>query len=119
MTKTTAKQTILRWSRLLGRNLLDLIRGKKISVDFFIKHKGMVIVITLMPVMYMAAKYDYLLEIDRMRDLEKDLQVVKTERLRVQNLYMSKIRESEITHMVDSLKLGLTIQKNPPFKVTY
>ena len=54
---------------------------------------------------------------ETIRSLQKELEVAKTERVRAKSIYMSRIRESSMQHMVDSLGLGLTIQEQPPYRL--
>lgn len=44
--------------------------------------------------------------------------MAKTERVRAKSAYMSKIRESSIQEMVDSLGLGITVQEQPPYRLS-
>jgi hypothetical protein len=53
------------------------------------------------------------------RKLEKELEVVKTERIRERSTYMSNIRETAMRERIDSLHLGLSIQERPPFQLDY
>ena len=55
---------------------------------------------------------------ERIRSLERELEVAKTERVRAKSAYMSKIRESSIQEMVDSLGLGITVQEQPPYRLS-
>ncbi len=54
---------------------------------------------------------------EEIRRLETELEIVKTERLRVRSAYMSNTRESSMQHLIDSLGLNLRVQDRPPFKL--
>ena len=52
------------------------------------------------------------------RKLEQELEIVETERIRERSTYMSRIRESSMQEMVDTMHLNLKIQDQPPYKLT-
>ena len=56
-------------------------------------------------------------QMETIQRLERELEVAKTERIREKSTYMSRIRESRMQHKVDSLRLGLTVQEQPPFRL--
>lgn len=68
-----------------------------------------------MLMLYMSNRYTCQTQMEKIQQLEKDLEVAKTERIRAKSAYMSRIRESQMQHMVDSLGLGITVQDQPPF----
>lgn len=104
-----------RVSRVMGR----AIRGRFISTDFFSRHWITVALLTLMFVWYMTNKYECRTNMETIQLLEKQLERDKTERIREQSLYMSRIRESSMTVLVRRNNLDLQVQENPPYKVKY
>ena len=56
---------------------------------------------------------------EEIRSLTRQLEIVETERVRAKSNYMSRIRESRMQARVDSLRLGLTVQEQPPFRITF
>ena len=56
---------------------------------------------------------------ETIQKLERDLEIVKTESVRERSEYMSRTRESSIKELVDTLHLGLDVQEQPPFIITY
>ena len=85
--------------RLLARNWLTVFAG--------------VVVVML----YITNKYTCQTKMEEIRRLETELEIVKTERLRVRSAYMSNTRESSMQHLIDSLGLNLRVQDRPPFKL--
>jgi hypothetical protein len=66
---------------------------------------------------YITGRYECQTQMETIRSLERELEVAKTERIRAKSVYMSRIRESSMQHMVDSLHLDLTVQEQPPYRI--
>lgn len=109
MTKKTGKN-----SSLISRAL----HGRILSVDFFRRNWLVVLGVVVMLMVYMTNRYTCQTQMERIQRLEKDLEVAKTERIRAKSTYMSRIRESSMQHLVDSMRLGITVQEQPPFKLS-
>ncbi len=93
------------------------IRGRLLSLDFFARHWLKVMVVIVMILVYITNKYQYLTKLETIRNLEQELEIVKTERVRVRGEYMGSIRETSMSHLVDSMHLNLRVQEQPPFKI--
>lgn len=98
--------------------LLRTLHGRIISIDFFRRNWWVVLGIVVMLMVYITNRYTCQTQMERIRTLEHDLEVAKTERVRAKSAYMSKIRESSIQEIVDSLGLGITVQEQPPYKLS-
>lgn len=103
------------FSRLLGNTM----RGRLISTDFFSRHWITVALLVLMFVWYITNKYECQTSMETIQKLEKRLEIVKTERVREQSRYMSRIRESSMHDLVRRNNLDLEVQETPPFKIPY
>lgn len=99
--------------------LLQALHGRILSADFFARHWLKVLVAIVMILVYITNKYQCLTKMETIRALEQELEIVETERVRVRGEYMSRIRESSMTNLVDSMHLDLKIQEQPPFKLSY
>ena len=66
-----------------------------------------------MVLIYITNRYQCLTRMEEIRRLEQELEVVETERIRVRSTYMSRIRESSMQEMVDTMHLNLRIQDKP------
>ena len=55
---------------------------------------------------------------EHIRALEQELEIVETERIRVKSIYMSRIRESSMQEMVDTMHLNLRVQDQPPYRLS-
>lgn len=92
-------------------------RGQVISADFFRRHWGITLLIVLFLLLYITNKYYCQTSMEEMRALNKELELVKSERIRAKSIYMSRTRESAMQSLIDSLDLGLSVQTRPPFKI--
>ena len=97
--------------------LVKLINGRLLSSDFFARHWKSVLLAILMVLIYITNRYQCLTRMEEIRRLEQELEVVETERIRVRSTYMSRIRESSMQEMVDTMHLNLRIQDKPPYKM--
>lgn len=98
--------------------MMRALHGRILSVDFFRRNWLVVLGVVVMLMVYMTNRYTCQTQMERIQRLEKDLEVAKTERIRAKSTYMSRIRESSMQHLVDSLHLGITVQEQPPFKLS-
>lgn len=102
----------------LGRNAaMDLVHGRLFSLDFFRHHWMLVGGIVAMLIIYTANRYHCQTLMEEIQRLETQLEVVRTERVRLKSTYMSRIRESAMQQRVDSLRLGLRVADQPPYVV--
>ena len=98
--------------------LVKLINGRLLSSDFFARHWKSVLLAILMVLIYITNRYQCLTRMEEIRRLEQELEVVETERIRVRSTYMSRILESKMQEMVDTMHLNLRIQDKPPYKLS-
>lgn len=98
--------------------LVKLINGRLLSSDFFARHWKSVLLAILMVLIYITNRYQCLTRMEEIRRLEQELEVVETERIRVRSTYMSRLRESSMQEMVDTMHLNLRIQDKPPYKLS-
>lgn len=104
---------------ITGNMLRSAMRGRLISTDFFSRHWITVALLVLMFVWYITNKYECQTSMETIQKLEKKLEIVKTERIREQSEYMSRIRESSMRALVRRNHLDLEVQDTPPFKIHY
>ena len=99
-------------------NLIVRIRsGQIISSDFFAHNWLSVFTCVMVIMFYITNKYNCQTKMEEINRLRTELEIVKTERLRVRSTYMSNSRESYMQHLIDSLGLNLHVQERPPFKL--
>lgn len=98
--------------------MLKALHGRVLSMDFFRRHWLAVLGIVAMLMIYITNRYTCQTQMETIQRLERELEVAKTERIREKSAYMSRIRESKMQQKVDSLRLNLTVQEQPPFRIT-
>lgn len=96
----------------------DMLHGRWISTRFFSRHWAPLLAIVIMLLVYITNRYQCMTAMETIKTLERELTVVKTERIRQKSRYMSSIRESAMQGRIDSLNLRLKISQQPPFKLT-
>lgn len=94
-----------------------IIYGQIISSDFFARHWLAIFAAITIIMIFITNKYNCQTKMEEIRRLNTELEIVKTERIRVRSAYMSKTRESSMQQMVDSLGLNLRVQERPPYKL--
>lgn len=114
MAQAAGKSKKIKYDNLL----VKLINGRLLSSDFFARHWKSVLLAILMVLIYITNRYQCLTRMEEIRRLEQELEVVETERIRVRSTYMSRIRESSMQEMVDTMHLNLRIQDKPPYKLS-
>ena len=100
-----------------GSVLRQLLYGHAVSSDFFARNWVSMVLVVAMLMIYIAGKYTCQRKMEQVRSLNRELEIVIAERIRVRSDYMGKIRESTMQHMVDTMKLGLNVREYPPFVV--
>lgn len=100
-----------------GSMLRQLMYGQIVSSDFFARNWMALLLVVVMVLVYIAGKYTCQTKMEQVRSLQRELETVKTERIRVRSDYMGKIRESAMQQMVDTLHLGLSVREYPPYIV--
>jgi len=98
---------------------LQLFLGDLISSTFFSRHKFSIIGMVVLLILYISFQYECKTRMETIDNLNKELAIVRSESIRQQSAYRSRIRESVMQQMVDSMGLGLRVQDRPPFKITY
>ena len=96
---------------------IRILRGQIISSDFFARHWPWCVLAVVVLLTYITTKYECQTKMEEIRRLGRELEVVKTERIREKSQYMSRTRESSMNELVDSNHLDLRVQETPPFKL--
>lgn len=99
--------------------LLRALHGRLLSADFFAKNWVTILTIMVMFLVYITNKYQCQTRMETIQSLQRRLEIVETERVLQHSVYMSRIRESAMRELVDTMHLGLSIQERPPFKISY
>lgn len=103
----------------LGKATERIAQGRVVSSHFFRKYMVQTVLILALLMIYIANRYDCVTGMETISRLRTRYQVVSTQLQRERSLYMTSIRESAIQQKADSLGLGLAVQQQPPFKLSY
>lgn len=118
--KTEKKKTDKKADRKRSDSLmLRALHGRLLSTDLLMRHRGKILCVTLMILVYITNKYNCQTSMEQIQTLERRLEVLRTERIRERSLYMSRTRETGMQALVDSMGLDLHIQERPPYQISY
>lgn len=102
-----------------ARSYIDTLRnGGTIRLDFFLRYWVQLVIILVLIMAFITTKYQRMTKMEEIKRLENELMIMRTERVRERSTYMSRIRESSMQRMVDSIHPGLTVQEQPPYELT-
>lgn len=95
-----------------------IIQGDGVSSRFFKKHFFITGFILLGCVLMIAMRFQCLTSDNTIDALKRQIAVMETEKQKERSRYMTMTRESAMTHLVDSLRLGLSIPDEHPKIIT-
>ena len=95
------------------------LHGELLTPALFLKHWIRIFLFVAMIIIFISSKYECQTCMEDIKTLKRDLEIIETECVRVKGEYMSRVRESYMAHLVDSMRLNLKVQEQPPFKLTY
>lgn len=106
--------TLRKGLRTVNHGWRHLIQGDAVSSKFFMRHffatAGAVIACVLM----IALRFECATSETTIDRLKKQINVMNTAKQKERSRYMTLTRESAMTHLVDSLNLGLAIPERRP-----
>lgn len=94
-----------------------ILHGNVITTDFFVKHWIKVFLVTVIIMISISTKYQCMTSMEEIQRLHQTLNISRTECVRERSEYMSRIRESAMSELVDSLLPGLTSSDQPPYVI--
>ena len=93
-----------------------IVRGKVFS-SAFARHWLPVLIGVAVVLTYITGKYINQTRMETINKLNRELEIVKAERVRVRSEYMGRTCESSMQQLVDSVIPGLAVQDRPPYTV--
>ncbi|MDE6755881.1 MAG: hypothetical protein K2J66_01925 [Muribaculaceae bacterium] len=108
-TNTTKKKK----SSLIG----TAVRGGWLSTRFFSRNWGIILALVILVMIYITNRYQCLTAMENIQKLNKELEVVKSERIRQKSAYMNAIREKTMLKSIHDAGLDLTHRDQPPYKL--
>lgn len=110
MSTSTAKT---KKNSALGRAM----HGRWLSTRFFSRNWGIILALVILVMIYITNRYQCLTAMENIQRLNKELEVVKSERIRQKSEYMNAIREKTMQKSIREAGLDLTHRDQPPYKL--
>lgn len=99
-------------------HLRNAMQGRSfLSLPFFKRYWVYVLAITIMMLMYISNKYNCQNNLHEVISLTRDLSNAKTDCVDASAKYNSMIRESQMTDLVNSMGLDLSMPQQPPYNL--
>ncbi len=103
--------------RTVWRFFKRLLQGDGVSSRFFIKHIFVTGFAVAALILMIAMRFENATNDNLIDSLKKEINEMETEKQKQRAFYMTLTRESAMMHLVDSLRLGLTIPDKRPKEV--
>lgn len=94
-----------------------VVKGKWLSTRFFSRNWGIILALVILVMIYITNRYQCLTAMENIQKLTKELEVVKSERIRQKSEYMNAIREKTMQQSIRNAGLNLTHRDQPPYKI--
>ena len=98
----------------IGNALRSVLQGDVVSSRFFMKHFFTTCMVVLGAIVVIALRFECATSQNTIDRLNRQINVMSTEKQKERSRYMTLTRESALLHLVDSLRLGLTIPDRRP-----
>lgn len=99
------------------RAISGILTGRLISSRFFKRYFFKTGLFLIICVGFIALRFDCITSMERIKNLNREIDVMRTYKQRERSRYMTLTRESTMQHMVDSLGLGLSVPEQYPYRV--
>ncbi len=93
-------------------------QGRILSLELFRRNFLYIIVIVGMLLMYIGNKFECQSKMEQVMALKKELDNAKTDCVNASARYNSKIRESQMKALVDTMHIDLTAPDQPPYHLS-
>lgn len=100
-----------------GSVISSAVRGRWLSTRFFSRNWGIILALVVLVMIYITNRYQCLTAMENIQKLNKELEVIKSERIRQKSDYMNAIREKTMQKSIREAGLDLTHREQPPFKL--
>ncbi len=100
-----------------GSVISSAVRGRWLSTRFFSRNWGIILALVILVMIYITNRYQCLTAMENIQKLNKELEVIKSERIRQKSEYMNAIREKTMQKSIRDAGLDLTHRDQPPFKL--
>ena len=93
------------------------LQGRVVSYKFFLRNWYIIAGVLLLLIIFISNKYLCQTQLEQIMALSKELNNAKTERIKASSEYNSRIRETEMRHLIDTMGIDLTMPEQPPYKI--
>lgn len=100
-----------------GSVISSAVRGRWLSTRFFSRNWGIILALVVLVMIYITNRYQCLTAMENIQKLNKELEVIKSERIRQKSEYMNAIREKTMQKSIRNAGLDLIHRDQPPFKL--
>lgn len=100
-----------------GSVISSAVRGRWLSTRFFSRNWDIILALVVLVMIYITNRYQCLTAMENIQKLNKELEVIKSERIRQKSEYMNAIREKTMQKSIREAGLDLTHREQPPFKL--
>ena len=100
-----------------GSVISSAVRGRWLSTRFFSRNWGIILALVVLVMIYITNRYQCLTAMENIQKLNKELEVIKSERIRQKSEYMNAIRVKTAQKSIREAGLDLTHREQPPFKL--
>ncbi|MBR6745960.1 MAG: hypothetical protein IKL83_01080 [Muribaculaceae bacterium] len=99
------------------KKIRSTLQGGWLSTHFFSRHWGIILAIVMLVMIYITSRYQCITAMENIQKLNKEIEIVKSERIRQKSLYMNSIRERTMIQIINNAGLDLTHRNQPPYKL--
>lgn len=92
-----------------------MLHARWLSTSFLTRHWGVILATVVLLLIYMTNRYQCVTEMETIQRLEKELQIVKSERIRAKSDYMSSIREESLLNLLHERGINIVVREQPPY----
>ena len=96
----------------------SLLYGEIVPINLVLRYSAVLLIVLLFAMGYIANKFMCQLDMESIRKLKVELARVKTDYVNASAAYYSRIRETEMRELADSMGLGLKSPDCPPYKLS-
>lgn len=100
------------------KKMNSALKGGWLSTRFFSRHWGIILALVVLVMIYITNRYQCITAMENIQKLTRELEVVKSERIRQKSVYMNSIRERTMQQIISDAGLDLTHRDQPPYKLT-
>lgn len=97
--------------------LKSFIQGEWFPVDAYKKYLVETVLVMALFAIFITFKFSVQVKLNEIISLRKELTDMRTNMIKVTSKYSSTTRESELTELVDTLKLGLKAPEQPAYNL--